>query len=249
MKHQQTNCPQSKRTMHTLVTHFFRASQDNAHGIIFMREGKYNEAVQFFRSGLETLVYTAATSASHPASNYSYSELLQNKSHQNIQRITSVEVVSTESDQAGAGDDVFLLYDRALDVSVNVDDIQNQSHFCRQLLYVSLMYNIGLAHHLEGISSGRSFFLENSLAYYTIAYKEVVSRKTNSEFPGLAHMALVNNIGHVHAHFRNLSATELCCDELAYQLVARNPSQEERQPFCSNALFFHENQLAGAPAA
>lgn len=230
---------------HSVAKQFYKDVERNSHGVLLMKNRKYGEAVQFFQAALDDILPRVENEVTFPL------DLSSSPEKQTIGNIKGIEVRDpADQEHFDEENDVYLLYDRALHVSVEMKDVLLNTMLCNHLLFVTLTYNIGLAHHLEGIRSGRSRFLQRSLSFYTVAYSSLIKQHAKSPAcPCLALLALINNIGHVHGHFRNLAATELCSDELAYQLVTRNPPVEERQPFCSNALFFHKNQFSGAPAA
>jgi hypothetical protein len=162
--------------------------------------------------------------------------------------------------------DFFSIYNRALHFSTghNNDNITESGvtrSFCHHMSGIFL-YNIGLAHHLEALQRGNSQLLAKALDFYSMAHLAIRADQTTpleiqAQLLNLGELAIVNNIGHIHAYFRNLEATRLCGGEvgrrlLIFKCITSNASLDENDEytiFFLNMAFVSMSEFLCAPAA
>jgi len=176
-----------------------------------------------------------------------------------IRPIYSVPFRGNATMPSGAND-TFDMFDRALHVSFTSDELPRNPEILATLMSGILMYNLGLAHHFEGLRTGDSTYLTKGMEFYLIAYR---IHRGLSEWPEiqsslmqLCLSACLNNVGHIYAHFRRFVETGICCTELAGRLSAsRSPTgqpsidQEEGKLFYLNISLFEIASKIPAPAA
>ena len=166
------------------------------------------------------------------------------------------------SSDSNTYDDVYILFNRALHLSPEAADMVGRADFYDHLMAAVFFYNIGLAYHLNGLRSGDSKLLQKALDFYLTAYGKMTDQSMHLrgriDLLNLAFMALVNNIGHVHAHFRCLRSVSLCTADLCQRLAYIVPSTAicesvlsdgEYKVFFLNICFFQEAELFASPAA
>jgi len=126
------------------------------------------------------------------------------------------------------------------------------------LMFGVIMFNMGLAMHLEGLKHEDGQRLLEAMHVYFMAYSSLQEFQRllpdeDNAF-GLTLLALINNMAHIHAHFRRL--TEACqwIDEMRIQLsVYQKPPSKmmvngDCGTFFMNVCVFETNSWP-APAA
>lgn len=81
-----------------------------------------------------------------------------------------------------------------------------------------IVFNLGLAFHLHGVSTNTSTFLNEAFNFYQIA-EAIRSRRPNVKNPELLDLALYNNMGHVCCEQVNYTQARVCFDALQRGLV------------------------------
>jgi hypothetical protein len=243
----------------------------NVQGILFLQQSKPSEAISWFQRGLVTLLESIDKESTGAGSN---GELISCDKAFSCQHVIGDRETLQESGilcsialpgcVSAVNDDVFVLFNRALHLPSEVDEMMARSNFYHHLLSVVLTYNIGLAHHLAGLHNGSTPLLSRGFDFYSMAYAALTEQSKHlqgpSDFLNLAFLALANNIGHIHAHFRCFNETAIYCDQVSHRLVselrtsrtigaAYSISDEDYQLFFMNACFFQKSTLASAPAA
>jgi len=251
----------------------------NSQGILFMQESRHAEAIRCFQRGLATLLrmlddpFCAADKVY--LSNSNESSLLfqgtanntscQNSDQPKNQRVNEclLRSISLCNDSSSLDDDVFILYRRALHLSLEcLVDFEHSHSFYSSIFSGILVYNIGLAHHIQGLAKNATSELFSALTYYKMAQNAHFLRMEYSGderyAPALLLLASANNIGHVHASFRDFEATDAYVNEargllsslVLYHAFSKDSlTDEEYQVFFLNTYFFHDASLSPAPAA
>jgi hypothetical protein len=154
-------------------------------------------------------------------------------------------------------DEVVSLYNRALCVSLSTtkDTILTADVF-QYILPSTILYNMGLIHHLRGLKDGKPQELTTAFELYSVAYITLAhyleSTRNTSILLVLGSLALTNNIAHIHAQFRRFTEVHICCDELSLclqMLLTVSQLEEEYQPFLLNVCFQKQIHRLSAPAA
>lgn len=180
-----------------------------------------------------------------------------------------VELPSETSDS----DDTFVIFDRPLAIPERSAWVERgMDELYMHLVTPVILFNIALAYHLQGLHIGNSSLLTRALGMYVMGYNALraggrhdLLRKECSKRSHLAHMAFLNNIGHIHAHFCRMNDATACCKELSRFLCALDSSpagsndddtassfslsKEEYSIFFPNVCFFRQEVLTASPAA
>ena len=135
----------------------------NIQGIKLLQQQQNAEAIEFFCKGLRiirpTLVAKSAASslAASPFANVTDLPYLNDDSEFPRRRKTLVSVALTDQDKAiSAHDDFFAIYNRALHFSHGDIPLAGVPKVYGRILSAVLIYNLGLAHHLEALKIGDS---------------------------------------------------------------------------------------------
>ena len=250
--------------------------ETNVQGISLMQQSKYDEAIVRLKEGLmallpqlneaianETMVAFETSvkgTRDSPQKSSLYPELRIDgsiRSTINNRSLFSVEVLP--KDKVSTNDeDVFVLFNRALHLSREIKDIHENAAFYGQLLSGIIIYNLGLSHHLQGLKTGDSRMQSRALELYLLAYQDLMdqcsSRGEKMPTVNMALVSIVNNMGHIYAHFRRYEETSMCRDELSSRLTSllldHHPilTAVEYQIFFLNISFF-QSELMCAPSA
>jgi hypothetical protein len=247
----------------------------NSKGIHVLKQRQNADAIQFFFEGLrigrslfnpQLLIPTFIPGAkscgrSPPTFHESFAE------KQSPRNRIMFSVALPEQDQLVADhNDFFSIHNRALHFSTghnykNIPESGVPRSFCHHMSGIFL-YNIGLAHHLEGLQRGNSQLLAKALDFYFMAHltfrtDETTPSEIQEQLLNLGELAIVNNIGHIHACFRNLKATILCGRELCRRLLIYAcvtsttglDENDENSIFFLNMAFVSMSEFLCAPAA
>jgi len=262
-------------------THFYyrEITNMNSQGILFMQESRHEEAIRCFQRGLATLlrmlddpfcavdkVYLRSSDGSSVISQGKTNNTSDQASVQPYSQRDSeclLRSISLCNDSSSMDDDVFILYRRAVHLSLDcLVDFEHSHSFYRSIFSGILVYNIGLAHHIKGLAKNAASELLSALTYYNMARNAHFLRMEYSDderyAPALLLLASTNNIGHIHATFRDFETTDAYVTEtraLLTSLVFYHPlskgslTDEEYSAFFLNTYFFHDASLSPAPAA
>jgi hypothetical protein len=246
-------------SLETLLDSYSKISKLNAQAILLMQQSKHGEALNILYVALQTLLaigkISDGDSSSHAnpvpwAGEFDGRERCEKILHS----VSLLEQRVTPLD-----DEVFIIFNRALLLSPEVAHVARKSTIFGYLLPGVLLYNAGLAHHLQGLHNGDSWELSRALYLYFVAYNTFTDHSTK-ESPfllDLGFLALANNIGHIHMNFRSFTKAEVCSEELLRRLsqllstAGDVPSicNEEFKPFFLNVCFSPKTQRLSAPAA
>lgn len=104
-----------------------------------------------------------------------------------------------------------------------------------------LLFNIGLAHHLEGVRHGKSADVRLAIAFYKQSFSLVDDMREQLEVELLVLMgALCHNMAHCFRNFRQQNFVEAMVEELAHIVQWIEASQ---QPICSRDDEFFQTSL------
>jgi hypothetical protein len=246
----------------------------NIKGINLLKQRKNAEAIHIFSEGLRIVRSLFAPQLLLPTSMPGGKALPLPNIHEWLAEKQSPDnrimfsVALTEQDQSvAAHDDFFSIYNRALHCSMghnnsNIPESGLPRSFCRHMSGIFL-YNIGLTHHLEALQRGNSQLLAKALDFYSMAHLTFTTDRTNplemqaEKMLNLGELAIANNVGHIHAYFRNLEETRLCGGELCRRLstyacvtgISGLDDDEEYTIFLLNMAFLSMSKLLCAPAA
>jgi len=243
----------------------------NLSGITHMKQRNYSRSISMFRKGLiaiQNATRQAITSTTEIKNDTRDSVDDSTKSlqvslgfqvdecaaFQHYARPIQSTAIVDESTITGF-DSPFLLFDRALIVSAEFLNLMEQSALVQNLASAVLLYNMGLAYHLEGLRTGMSQKLLQAIRFYNISYSLLCEEDDN--IAALARMSLVNNTGHIHAYFCSYYETSICSqDLLTYyhdpnleNCLLTSVSDEESAIFIQNCTCFLDWQNVAAPAA
>lgn len=120
-----------------------------------------------------------------------------------------------------------------------------------------IMYNMGLAHQLQGMQDLRSqqANFNRAMKFYQMA-TDVLEECTSSEdqVSGLVYLAVSNDMGHIFSHFSNKKEVHHCLTWLftilqAMEIYDTNIIGDEYLPFHLNVLILHGQDAVAAAAA
>lgn len=141
------------------------------------------------------------------------------------------------------------MYNRAMVLADNQGrepmSAQNQ-----QRIGAIILYNLALIHHNIGLHLGMSPALWQALRLYERALETLDSGASFNDAAKLL-LAILNNMGNIHAHLFNYESTWACMNKLRLALAASNSAlalDEDYLFFFLNALF-QVKELCFAPAA
>ena len=247
----------------------------NVKGILFLQQNRHAEALQHFYHGLRVIRLCLNAESKIPVNSYFLNEspsargvlfddcssCLASGSSDNKKRELLFSVrLSEQTDLSSSSDDFFAIYDRALHMSLGSIPLTGVPSFYCNLLAGVLLYNLGLAHHLDALQRGDSQMLAKALDFYSMSHITLTNdcsglMDRHVELLSLGLLAIANNVGHIHAYFRNLEETKICGGELRRRLTtllcnnAVSDEDEEYVVFLLNMTFLSESELLCAPAA
>jgi tetratricopeptide (TPR) repeat protein len=117
------------------------------------------------------------------------------------------------------------LYDNAFFVMPPSNGRANESR-CMNSLCPILLYNLGLALQLQGISDRRiqvSSFHESSILYHSAS--GLLDADSSSDASTLLHLALFNNLGHIYYQLSRFTEAQECLDHVKNMLLASTDNQ------------------------
>jgi len=252
-----------------------RIVQLNNGALAHFLEGDYNQAVFSLRQAFEIFetqcsthilgidmsspLYTSAsgaplgvvgTSLPQPPSLVDTIKCMmgQNNGHNNDKRISPKQRQNNTVVDSADGT-TYSLYNRAFVLAEGQDDYTVLVQH-RNRTGAILLYNLALVHHNIGIHRGVSMALSHALRLYDMSLETIDHSASLLEFQKLI-LALLNNMGSIHAHFHNWEQTQMCLFNLKTVLTATSPTltlDEDYVFFFLNAMF-QCKELCFAPAA
>jgi len=156
-----------------------------------------------------------------------------------IRLVFSVAVLQEE---AGDGDkDTFLAFHRALTIPTEMVFFLDAEDL-KYLTSAILFYNIGLSLHLKGRHTGASQVLKQAIQFYEMSYQLLREHELIDQphFSALAVMAILNNIGNIHAYFCRFYETGIFREHLSSFLIVEQQCVDE---LCCAALVKEECEM------
>jgi len=183
-------------------------------------------------------------------------------------RLFSSVELSSHRKLADAHDDFFSLLPRALHLSEHMVPRTSILTVYAHFLPGIILYNLGLCYHLKGLSLSNARDLEKAMEFYNMSHVSLTTEKALHgirfnialRFLNFALMSSTNNMGHIHAYFRNVKGAKSCGGELCRRLSpvvcssinGEDPisnENEEYRVFFLNVCFYSESELVAPPAA
>lgn len=120
-------------------------------------------------------------------------------------------------------DNILTFYDRTF-IFLNHRDVDFQSAVNKSSLSAMLLYNLAVSHHSQGIRQGNTHELAMALRFYRLSHcvLEKVKDVVNLEIHLLILMALLNNMGHIHASYYNVDQTSRCIEWLQRAITSKH---------------------------
>jgi len=239
----------------------YSAHEYNVEGAGLLKQGREQEAIISFSKGLRFILRNLEQEFSNQINTIPLTLLRQHTgtmvnstAEHSTRAIQSTPCLAANCDQ----DDVFILFNRTLILEETEPARPWSKNSYGSLMLGVIMYNLGLAMHLEGLKHGDSQKLLEAMHVYFMAYSSLLEFKRlltdeDNAFD-LALFALINNMAHIHAHFHRLTEAGQWVNELKILLsVALKPStnimiDEDLWTFLMNACLFQKDTLL-APAA
>jgi len=240
----------------------YSAHEYNVEGAALLQQGRHREAIISVSKGLKSILQSLEQDVIHQTSTdictllRNHTGTMVNSSVESSKStLQSTPCLASNCDQ----DDVFILFNRTLilEETAFVRRWSDDTYGC--LMYGVLMYNLGLAMHLGGLTHGDSQRLLEAMRVYFMAYSSLQEFKRlqideDNAF-GLTLLAIMNNMAHIHVHFRQLTEASQLIDAIRIHLsVYLKPPTKitvdngDYGTFFLNACFFETNSWP-APAA
>lgn len=182
----------------------------------------------------------------------------QQQQHHNL---SSVQALHSGCSSSSATTAAYCIYNRALMLPEGQHEEQQllDGHDASRKTCAILLYNLGLVYHNVGVYLGISSALWHSLRLYELAIESIDAVPGSWKNMEKLVMALLNNMGNIHAHLFHEENTNACMKNLRIVLAASRSSSsssfggetaldEDYLFFFLNALF-QAKQLNFAPAA
>ena len=172
----------------------------------------------------------------------------------------SVTLADKQEALESTNNDFFAFYNRALHLSLGDIPLTGVPNVYAHLMAGVLLYNLGISHHLLAMECGDSNSFAMALDFYSMSHTTLTTDRTNTldrhaELLNLGILAIANNVGHIHAYFRNLKETKICGVELCRRLSPLiygqvvSEKDEDYSVFLLNMTFLSESEILCAPAA
>lgn len=143
-----------------------------------------------------------------------FMDAMKNNSDHNINtQMASLELNTTGSLAECSGS--FSIFSHILTIP-NAYELESDVTKNFERIQAMLLYNLGLTVHLQAMRSGRSEELKGALQLYEMAFSVVENswQLMCLDDLMLLMMALLNNLGHIHATLYNMPQTQCCVDWL-----------------------------------
>lgn len=248
------------------------ADRYNEEGILHFQKFSTEKAIVSFSKALQASLHSMSAVGNeagqiHRASVVASETLIEaSLAHcccENAGAIIMSEEISKSYEDCLPQDDTIVLFNRMLRISALKESRAGTSCRARiQLTTALIMYNIGLVHHVQGLKKGQSEVLKKALSWYNMSLKAFLSDGNSRDTPcqranALIPMAVLNNMGHIHATFCNFPAVVSCTRALSMRLSSLGPkihreteivSQDDNLIFLMNVWFLNRPIIL-SPAA
>lgn len=222
-------------------------AMNNEAVVSFLQLGRYEMSISLLHKTLEQLYEEVIDSEDHTRST----------SQVTLHDLSFKAIPLDEDDSAvllaASPSNMFTVYPVAFTIKCNRATERNTSLG----LYIALLFNKGLAHHLRGLRHPTACQrdLHEAIRYYRLGLELVrqnVSLSTMSNAFYLVCLALLNNAGHIFCHFLRSSVARSCLDSIETLLQACHsfdPSLAQTAFFHSIVLLSKSYNITVAPAA
>jgi hypothetical protein len=242
----------------------------NTKAVQLLQESRYKEAISCLRGGVKIVLAHVAeinstdrpllvpfTFEAQQESMQAHRSSLQCLNSSNIEGdeglTYTVAIPEVHDDMSISPGNVFVVYNRAF--TYYKHGVFNKFADYSKAA-ATLLFNMGIAFHHQGIQETNTAALKKSLDTYQMAYRVLLSQDCDDSFSYLIMLALCNNMNHIHGHFFNLKAAKSLC-EVITEVLASIPLEDSSAAvddyafFVSEAALFEgrEMELACAPAA
>lgn len=231
----------------------------NNHGVASLKSGRLNDAILSFRHALYCLRKASSTNVGHyvktNASSFACHALREGQ-HQ-VQLIPArLTCLDPSLLLSISPHNMLEMYPCAFAVSPDSCSTFNMTETS-----IVVYYNLGLAHHLAGMSAPTSDSLQGDLLCEARRCYKIAGNLFGAchEEHGLTAkissatllLGLLNNLGHTHSHFCKVKEVETCgilLDELL-ESSANMLTEAEGDFFYQTLAYFHAHADSPAPAA
>ncbi|EEC48433.1 predicted protein [Phaeodactylum tricornutum CCAP 1055/1] len=173
----------------------------NDHAVCLLQHEDYSNGLTFLRKGLREILCIIRNQSQHKNDINTASEI-------------SISLVTISESTRGDSDNCFSLLNRGLTFT-STGTSPNSGNTHTKVTSV-LLYNSGLACHLQGLKSGSSAHLKKAVQFYEMALSAIDSLGTGrDDFSALALLALANNKGHIKSCFFETEETRSCLELLS----------------------------------
>jgi len=223
---------------------------------------------------LQRALATLLTFQEAPSTTTTTAPKVAGNASQDIELTSSYSVPLSRTHCSKHLDDVFTFYNRAITIPTpapqDEDMDQDDDEVACQLLsscpkyrtrmQATLLYNLGITCHMEGVASGNSAAFGNALQFYGAAYQVLENASRTQGFPEddsiLLVLALFNNMGHIHSSFLvDSDKTRQCVSWIQSAFATPQVQQglaldaEDYAFFCQYVSVPAKRQLLLSPAA
>jgi hypothetical protein len=117
------------------------------------------------------------------------------------------------------------------------------SQKCVEILSYSIVYNLGLCHHLKALyedaSTINTALLQRAVTFYNHAQKLMLAHDMDMDMDMLHTLAIANNLGHAYHFLHNEPTAKVCFQRLLNAIMCISESgQEGRRILTSRELCF-----------
>ena len=222
----------------------------NTRAVDLMRRGNLQEAISNLRVALGELLGRVDPHEVIDPANKVTSSFLSVRSVPLEESLSLVKFSSCQDHHA------FSVFDRALVID-DADLVAASSSAGQDCTITVVMYNMGLAHQLQGMQDLRSqqANFKKALRCYQMA-TDVLEGCTGTEdqVSGLVYLAVSNNMGHIFSHLCDTKEAQHCLAWLfmilqAMEIYDTGILGDEYRPFHLNVLILHGQDAVAAAAA
>jgi hypothetical protein len=222
----------------------------NTKAVDLMRQGNLQEAISDFIAALGELLRRVDQPEDVDLTNKVTSTFLSVRSVPLEGSLSLVKSTSYQDHHA------FYVFDRALVID-GIDLAAASSIAGQNCTTAVVMYNMGLAHQLQGMQDLRSqeANFKKAMRFYEMA-TDVLEGCTGSEdqVSGLVYLAVSNNMGHIYSHFYDTTEAQYCLTWLftilqAMEIYDTDILGDEYLPFHLNVLILLGQDAVAAAAA
>ena len=222
--------------------------ETNAKGLLFLSQGRYEEAARTFRSCLSDL----------------HSLLIEENEHTvevekmtPMPRKTAYDVTPTNSLAESVVNDrsCFFLYNKAFFIVPLQQQVEDDIKTIDEHYFSAVfLYNLALSFHLRAqtMANSRSDDLKKALSMYNMALRFFQGMSEGEEEKStLLMLALFNNMAHIHLEFYDMAAFETRISWVNEVLQERLSNEEQEQSFFALNLLLSDqfNCFRLAPVA